>query len=718
MKKTYLLCGDTVEVNGTEHRIIEMQGKFCLMIQLHTTKMRTTYCPIAELEAWIEKEQAQLVSGNTQEECGIAWKELSEKAKKLFAKVQKVIEDFRNYSVSWSWLREAKERAGFIRDVAEKNQINVTTVRRYLRKYLQSGMNMRALIPAFEHCGGPGKIKHFQSGKRNGRKGISSIARSEEVMEQFDAMINRYIHAQARISFRALYRELLMQYYSEERVVNGRSSFVIYPEADCPTQKQLYYWIKKKVSSVESYIAKHGLRKAENTIRPLYSDTINNLPQRGIGVRYEMDETEMDFVIVSRMDRRKILGRPIVYYIVDVFSKMIVGFGIGLDNNAWKGAESALLNMAEDKVGFCKKHGIEIKEEEWPVSRCLPQEIEVDNGSEYISNKFMEYGNENGIKIAFVRPAMGSMKPNVEQKFHQMNALLKGELPGEIQKDAYGQPHLGKANLDIEQMTKIVIEFILCYNKTPLENYPLTKEMYQAGIDVTPISIWNYSIYQNNNLKRITDMEQYKLSLLYKGTAQITREGICFKKKKYTCMDKMWLSKEMSKAKLDGKIKIPVRYDSHDLEELYFERDGKWYRAWSNERKTSNELYMDLISPEIELIEEEQKVQQNKNRRERLQQEINAVSNIRGIVKEHKKTYIKKKDRKNIEENRRIENAQLHQENRIEIQTETRPERAGTEESIPEKEYSTKQVKKQSSETSLFELIRSMERLELGGDSL
>ena len=127
---------------------------------------------------------------------------------------------------------------------------------------------------------------------------------------------------------------------------------------------------------------------------------------------------------------------------------------------------------------------------------------------------------------------------------------------------------------------------------------------------------------------------------------------------------------------------------------------------------------MDLISPEIELIEEEQKVQQNKNRRERLQQEINAVSNIRGIVKEHKKTYIKKKDRKNIEENRRIENAQLHQENRIEIQTETRPERAGTEESIPEKEYSTKQVKKQSSETSLFELIRSMERLELGGDSL
>ncbi|MDY2997748.1 MAG: transposase family protein [Faecalimonas sp.] len=718
MKKTCFMCGDKIEINATEYRIIEIQEKFCLVIQLQTTKMRTSYYPIEEMERWIETGKVQLIPEEWQEEQGIEWKTLSEQAEKLFQKIKDVIREFQEYSISWGWLREAKERALLIQEVAEKYKMHVTTVRRYLRKYLQSGMSLRALIPAFAHCGGFGKAKQFRTNKKSGRKGISKVSRTEEVVEQFDAMVKRYIHSKTRMSFRALYRELLMQYYSEVRVINGQSEFVIFPEVDCPTQKQLYYWIKKKVSSVESYIAKHGLRKAENTIRPLYSDTINNLPQRGIGVRYEMDETEMDFVIVSRMDRRKILGRPIVYYIVDVFSKMIVGFGIGLDNNAWKGAESALLNMAEDKVGFCKKHGIEIKEEEWPVSRCLPQEIEVDNGSEYISNKFMEYGNENGIKIAFVRPAMGSMKPNVEQKFHQMNALLKGELPGEIQKDAYGQPHLGKANLDIEQMTKIVIEFILCYNKTPLENYPLTKEMYQAGIDVTPISIWNYSIYQNNNLKRITDMEQYKLSLLYKGTAQITREGICFKKKKYTCMDKMWLSKEMSKAKLDGKIKIPVRYDSHDLEELYFERDGKWYRAWSNERKTSNELYMDLISPEIELIEEEQKVQQNKNRRERLQQEINAVSNIRGIVKEHKKTYIKKKDRKNIEENRRIENAQLHQENRIEIQTETRPERAGTEESIPEKEYSTKQVKKQSSETSLFELIRSMERLELGGDSL
>lgn len=151
------------------------------------------------------------------------------------------------------------------------------------------------------------------------------------------------------------------------------------------------------------------------------------------------------------------------------------------------------------------------------------------------------------------------------------------------------------------------------------------------------------------------------------------------------------------------------------MEEIYFERSGKWYRAWNNIKKTSNALYEDLIPLEIAILEEEQKVQQNKNRRERLQQEINAVSNIREIVKEKKKAYIKKKDRKQIEENRRKENAQLHQENCIKVQTETSQEIVGKEEPIL---CSTKQVEKQASEASIFELIRSMERSELGGDSL
>ena len=715
MGKTFLMRGDKIAINTTEYRILEMQQKFCLVIQLQTTKMRTSYYPIVEIEQWIETEKAQLISEERQEEQGIEWKTLSKQAEKLFQKIKNVVRDLQEYSSSWGWLLETKERARLFQEVPEKYKMHVTTVRRYLRKYLQSGMNLRALIPAFDHCGGLGKTKQFRKNKKSGRKGISKVPRNEEVLEQFDAMVKRYLHAKTRMTFRALYRDFLMKYYSEMRVINGKREFVIFPEVDCPTQRQLYYWVKKKLSSVECYIAKHGIRKAENMIRPLYSDTIHNLPKQGIGVRYEMDETRMDFVLVSRMDRSKIIGRPIVYYIVDVFSRIVTGFGIGLDDNSWKGAEVALLNMGENKVEYCRKYGIEINESDWPVCGYIPEEIQIDNGPEFISNKFLEYGNENGIKIAFVRPAMGSLKPNVEQKFRQMNLLLKGELPGEIRKDVYGQPHLGEASLDIEQMTRIVIEFILCYNQTAIENYPLTKEMYREGIKVSPNALWEYGLTQQNGLRKIPDMEQYKVSLLHKDTARITREGICFKKRKYTCMDKAWLSKEMSKAKLDGAQKISVRYDSRDLEEIYFERSGKWYRAWNNIKKTSNALYEDLIPLEIAILEEEQKVQQNKNRRERLQQEINAVSNIREIVKKKKKAYIKKKDRKQIEENRRKENAQLHQENCIKVQTETSQEIVGKEEPIL---CSTKQVEKQASEASIFELIRSMERSELGGDSL
>ena len=140
MGKTFLMCGDKIAINTTEYRILEMQQKFCLVIQLQTTKMRTSYYPIVEIEQWIETEKAQLISEERQEEQGIEWKTLSKQAEKLFQKIKNVVRDFQEYSSSWGWLLETKERARLFQEVAEKYKMHVTTVRRYLRKYLQSGM--------------------------------------------------------------------------------------------------------------------------------------------------------------------------------------------------------------------------------------------------------------------------------------------------------------------------------------------------------------------------------------------------------------------------------------------------------------------------------------------------------------------------------------------------------------------------------------------------
>lgn len=73
------------------------------------------------------------------------------------------------------------------------------------------------------------------------------------------------------------------------------------------------------------------------------------------------------------------VGRPVIYAIIDVFSRLVTGIYVGLEGPSWLGAMMELDNMICDKVEFCKKYGIDIKEEQWPC-RHLPEIIIADRG--------------------------------------------------------------------------------------------------------------------------------------------------------------------------------------------------------------------------------------------------------------------------------------------------------------------------------------------------
>ena len=99
----------------------------------------------------------------------------------------------------------------------------------------------------------------------------------------------------------------------------------------------------------------------------------------GPGHRYQIDATIADVYLVSSVDNTRIIGRPVVYCVIDVFSRLICGLYIGLEGPSWLGAMMALDNVIEDKVVFCKNYGIEITNKEWPNS-FLPEKILADRG--------------------------------------------------------------------------------------------------------------------------------------------------------------------------------------------------------------------------------------------------------------------------------------------------------------------------------------------------
>lgn len=99
----------------------------------------------------------------------------------------------------------------------------------------------------------------------------------------------------------------------------------------------------------------------------------------GPGSRYQIDATIGDVYLVSEVNRNWIIGRPVIYLVMDVFSRMVVGMYVGLEGPSWAGAMMALTNVVADKKEYCPEYDIEINERDWPCCH-LPEISLADKG--------------------------------------------------------------------------------------------------------------------------------------------------------------------------------------------------------------------------------------------------------------------------------------------------------------------------------------------------
>lgn len=128
------------------------------------------------------------------------------------------------------------------------------------------------------------------------------------------------------------YEWLLQNYYTEYKVINGVISSSRLPETQRPTYWQYYTYLKKNVSKEENDAIKTSVREVRNNKRILEGDSLSNV--YGPGDMVEIDAVEVDLSIVSELDRSKVVGRPIMYVMVDIFTRMILAISVSFDNNS------------------------------------------------------------------------------------------------------------------------------------------------------------------------------------------------------------------------------------------------------------------------------------------------------------------------------------------------------------------------------------------------
>jgi hypothetical protein len=295
----------------------------------------------------------------------------------------------------------------------------------------------------------------------------------------------------------------------------------------------------------------------------------------GPGSQYQIDATVGDLYLVSQFDRTNLIGRPVIYFVIDAFSRMVTGMSIALEGPSWASAMTAIANMAMDKVAYCKEYGIEITESEWPCHH-VPAAMLGDRG-EMESKNADNLVNTLGIRIVNAPPYRADLKGIIEQHFRTINTNSIALLPGSVKPDMSkrgGRDYRLDAALDIRQFTQIVIKCVLYYNNHHYMDYFEKSEAMMANnVEAVPIGLWTWGIRHCSGALRSFPEELVRFAVMPTSNATVTAKGIRFKGIFYSC-ERAAREAWFEKARTGKTWAVKISYNPQDMASIYI---------WNNE---------------------------------------------------------------------------------------------------------------------------------------
>ena len=484
-------------------------------------------------------------------------------------------------------------RSKMIAELVAKGFVH-KTVCRHLKRYWQRGKTKNAFLPDYHNSGGRGKEK-TQTTLRVGRPAQygTSVGKiiDEPTKEIFERSVKKYYHTRKEHTFKAAYELMVKEHYTRPvKQLDGSTRFELLPANEIPTLKQFRYWYSKRYGDKERIVSRKGQSRYDLDYRPVLGKSDSHIT--GPGAQYQIDATVGDIYLVSQFNRANIIGRPVIYFVIDTFSRMVTGMYVGLEGPSWTGAMMALANAATDKIAFCQNYGIDIIESQWPC-RHIPDSILADRG-EMESKSAETLINALNVRVDNAPAYRADMKGIVEQFFRTINTKTTVFLPGHVKPDMMqrgGKDYRLDAKLDIRQFTKIMIQCVLNHNNEHyLAGYERSEAMIADGVEPIPIKLWEWGIAHCSGLLRFVTEDAIKLCLLPTDTALVTAKGIRFKGLHYLS-ERAIAEQWFERARTRGSYRVDISYDPRDMGYIYVRNiDGvscepcflaDWEAKWS-----------------------------------------------------------------------------------------------------------------------------------------
>lgn len=439
-------------------------------------------------------------------------------------------------------------RGQLIKSAAIKHNVTLQAVYKWLHRQFTFGLP----ISTFDKCGNRGKVR-FEK-----KYGTSAV---EKVVEGFR---KHYMLVQEN-TFETAYRLTLPSLEHVEHSISldtfkriGYQSF------------NRYYVEAKKLGAYHEY-------KHMRTLKGRNTDDVT-----GPGQMFLVDWTRADFYLVSSNSRRAFSGRPHLYIVTDVFSRLIVGALLTYDDPSASTIRHALFIAFTDKVKYLESFGVQADPKDWPAA-TICKWLQADRGPADLMPKESEAFMQN-LKIKI---------HNTQTKRPQNNGLAE-TLIGLVQKtlfqvtggkgmvnhDAGDRLALDKrpeAWATLNLATRIVFDIISALNNRTISDYSLNYQQQQDCVDKIPIALWHHGYEKCLGFSKKIPEKQLWLMMLYSETRKADRiRGIEFYKKNYVPIEKEHFN--LFQTLMHGKKReVLIAYDRCRLHELFWVHEGNFY---------------------------------------------------------------------------------------------------------------------------------------------
>jgi hypothetical protein len=361
------------------------------------------------------------------------------------------------------------------------------------------------------------------------------------------------------------YAVFLEKYCSNRYYEDGKPKAKIWSRDKIISYRQFCYHAKKILANSKSVtlIKRFGQNTYHKDFDPLIGDTTKEA--FGPGSKFQIDATHCNVFCVSSGNRDCYIGTPVYYSVIDVMSHYTPGIYVGLEGPSWMGAAMAINNLVEDKVEFCARYDIHITPEMWPSS-LLPEKILADNG-EFAGDMPLPLVKNLGIEIENAPSYRGDCKGIVEGLFNIMKKRLRA-LPGASIKKMIERGDIDPrhdAIMTIDEVTRVIIREVISHNNRVMKNFDKGRFAIREPIEVTPLKIWNWGIKNRSCGFIFRDPNMVKLATMPRGEAKITREGIVFEQRYYTCKEAV----EQEWFVNPSKAKITIAHDPRVMRYIY-----------------------------------------------------------------------------------------------------------------------------------------------------